>query len=172
MNENTYLEQYINNIKLVKVSNNYYKIMNKSDNKEMIINSPKIRVPFGLENNKYTYNKKNIENYILKLNLDNEEFRNFIIYFEKTIWESQCKVDSKDYSLSTQIVYFDKYTDKLITKIKTNYNKIITKIYSNNIEVSLFDIKKNTILEVSLVPSLYINNNNIVIKWTCKYIKI
>ena len=45
-------------------------------------------------------------------------------------------------------------------------NKILTKVYKNNIEISIFDINSKDILDLEIIGNIYISKDNkFILKW-------
>ena len=159
------VEEFLGKINIQRVGN-ILKILNKNDNKLSIIKVENVKCPFGTE--KTNYNNKS-ESIILKINIDNNiNFKNFILNLEKKLFNLQCIIDKKEYILNSQIINYDKYEDKLITKIKIHKNKILTKIYNDNdIEISIFDIKKDNFFDLELPGNIFLNGDNkFTLKWS------
>ena len=165
------LNNEIRKIMLKTVNKNIVKILNK-DNKEFSINTPKLKCPFGLERNSYVYRGKEIVTHIIKLDMSDGDFLEFIREFEKYLYNIQCIKDQITYDFTSDIMEFENYNSKLITKIKENYNKIITKCYKNNLETSVFEIKNTDLIEATIVPNIYIKDNKFKLKWTIKVLNI
>lgn len=152
------LEDFLKTI-YVKRSGEFGKIMNKYTNKCYEINLENIKIPFGIE-------KTNYNSMILKINLDNIDFKNYISNIEEKLFNLQSILDNKKYILQSQILKYDNYEDKLILKIKMFNNKILTKVYKNNIEISIFDINSKDILDLEIIGNIYLSKDNkFILKW-------
>ena len=152
-------------ITISKVNNSIYKIL--SNDKSLTLDIENVKLPFGVDS--YTYNRK--KTFYLKLEINNI-LKNYIIDIEtqvKTILESVEK--SSAFSIKSQIMEQGIYNPNMIVKIKQYRDKILTKIKDNDGALSLFDIEKNTILDMKITPNIYIDkDNNIIVKWTAKEI--
>ena len=89
---------------LKRVGENIIKILDKNTFKELIIKTPIIKIPFGIEDESYFYRKKKVENIILKINLNEEVFYKFIQEIENRLFNMQKKLDNKEYELNSQII--------------------------------------------------------------------
>ena len=158
------VDEFLGKINIQRVGK-ILKILNKNDNKISIIKVENVECPFGIE--KINYSNKS-ESIFLKINIDNNiNFKNFILSLEKKLFKLQCIIDKKQYILNSQIINYDKYQDKLITKVKIHNDKIITKIYTNDKEISIFDIKKHDIFDLEISPNIFLDDNNkFVLKWS------
>ena len=106
------------------------------------------------------------------MELNDTYFENFIIDFEDTIIKILNNINKKEYIKDSQIIFSKKYNNKLKVKIKSIYNKIITKVKdTNDIEISIFDICKLSNIKVNISPNIYINNNKLITKWSANLIK-
>ena len=115
------------NIKFTEVSY----LNSKKENKDLVIKSPFLCLPFGIE--------KEYGNYILKLQVKNSdtEFLNFIKNIEELIEEKFGK------PVKSQIRYHDKFDPIIITKILNRKNFIITEVINESNEyVNFFSLKK------------------------------
>ena len=152
------IENFLKEI-YIKRSGEFCKIMNKYTNKSYEINVENIKIPFGIE-------QTNNNSIILKINLDNIDFKNYIIKIEEKLFNLQCKLDNKDYSLQSQILKNDNYEDKLILKVKMFNNKILSKVYKNNIEISIYEINNRDILDIEMKGNIYLSKENkFILKW-------
>ena len=155
----------------IKRNGQFIKLMDKSTNKEIIINLKDTKCPFGLEKTTYKIINKEYNSLILKINLEKKKIKKFVTELETKLCKLQTIIDNKKYKLNSQILNFENYENKLITKIKEYNNKILTKIYKDEIEISLFDINKGDLLELNLSPNIYINKElSFTLKWTIKTI--
>jgi len=162
------INEILKTLQIIKINNNNYKLLDKNTNKQFNINTPICYLPFGLENYKYG----NKINYNIKLELNDTYFENFIIDFEDTIIKILNNINKKEYIKDSQIIFSKKYNNKLKVKIKSIYNKIITKVKdTNDIEISIFDICKLSNIKVNISPNIYINNNKLITKWSANLIK-
>ena len=162
------INEILKTLQIVKINNNNYKLLDKNTNKQFNINTPICYLHVGLENYKYG----NKINYIIKLELNETYFENFIIDFEDTIIKILNNINKKEYIKDSQIIFSKKYNNKLKVKIKSIYNKIITKVKdTNDIEISIFDICKLSNIKVNISPNIYINNNKLITKWSANLIK-
>ena len=159
------VDEFLGKINIQRVGN-ILKILNKNDNKVSIIKVENVECPFGIEKINYSNKSQSI---FLKINIDNNiNFKNFISSLEEKLFKLQCIIDKKEYILNSQIINYDKYEDKLITKIKIYKNKIVTKIYNDNdIEISIFDIKKDNFFDLELSGNIFLNDDNkFTLKWS------
>jgi len=159
----------IQNIEIIRKTDNFYKLVNSHTKTEYEIMTPRFTLPFGLE--EYKYHGKT--NYFIKLDLDNDKFKNKIEEFERDLINKVSEQTGKTYYCKSQIIYSDdsQYKDKLLVKIKQNYGKIITKCLNRQTEITIFDLKKNDMVMVFMTPSIYIDNeDNFIIKWSAKKI--
>lgn len=162
--------EILKGLKIVKTTNKFYKLLEKTTNKHFKLDTPVCLLPFGLESYKFM----NKTNYIIKLEI-NENGKNFekcIIDFEDTILKIMSNINKKDYIKESQIIFSEKFNSKLIVKIKCYFNKIITKVKDNNTEISIFDLKKLLNIKVNISPNIFINGNKLIVKWSANIIKI
>ena len=152
---------------LKKINKGFYQILNKSKNGSTNLlkyELKNVNIPFGLEQ----YKGKYLINFELTYN-NNKEFLEII----KNIEENILKDLFKKRELKK---LFKNNNKKTICKgnIKKNKNKVLTKFYYNNKELSIFDFKyKNIIVNLNVELSgfwvykdsygLFININEIII---------
>lgn len=155
----------------IKKQRNISKILKKNTNNLYIIEIKNVKCPFGLEENKYVFNKKINKSLIFKIDLENKELEKYLENIETKLYNLQCLIDKKNYVLDSEILRFDNYNNKLITKVIEYNDKIITKVYKNNLEISLFDINKSEILDFYLTGNIFISKENkFKLKWNIKSI--
>lgn len=148
--------KFNSNIKFTEVSY----LNSKKENKELIIKTPFLNLPFGIE--------KEYGNYILKLQVkkDNTDFLNFIKNIEEFIEEKFCK------PVISQIRYHDKFDPIIITKILNRKNYIITEVINESNEcVNFFSLQKKMQISVDIIiDKLWIRENDIIYKLKIKKI--
>ena len=83
-------DKLLNNI-YIKTSGNYSKIIDNNTQKELIIKTPLVTCPFGIEENVYIKNNLESKSYIFKIDLENLIFKDNIEKFENYI----CNLISK-----------------------------------------------------------------------------
>jgi len=148
-------------ISIVKVNNSIYKIL--SNNKKIALNLENVKSPFGVDN--YTYNKK--RSYYLKLEIG-DSLEKTILEMEEQVLNILQNINTTSFTIKSQIITNEKYNSNLFVKIKQYRDKIVTKIKNiSNENVSLFDIEKNSILDLEISPNIYIDKDSqIILKWT------
>ena len=158
----------IENIIIEKCGNHfrvYYK-NSKKEKKDLILRSPLLYLPFGIE--------KEYDNYILKLQLkknnnskDIDYFLQLIIEFEKLL-ENFFKKPVK-----SLIRYHDKFDTLIMTKVLHRKNFILTEVKNNTDFYNFFKIQKKMFLESEiLIDKIWEQENIIVYKMKLKQINI
>lgn len=146
---------YLDNIIIKQRNNLFYDIKYNSD--KLIIGTPELYIPFGLE--------KNYNDYILKLQFrktknDIEDFNNFIKELENILSKKMNK------TIKSKIITNSKYDDIIITKLIQNKNKdmFVLDIYdSDNNILNIFTIKeelKGSYIKANIILDiLYVKND-------------
>lgn len=131
-----FLKIDIDNLEL-KSFKNYINI--EIDNKPLKIKTPKLLVPFGLE--------EKFKNYYLNLELDNykkDNYQNSFLLFLENLEKKMVEKLGIDKDLfNSQISY--RKNDKIIiyTKIMEKFRKFTTKVVSNHNHINIFNLGKN-----------------------------
>ena len=150
--------QFNTNVKCTNISY----LNSRKEQKELIINSPFLNLPFGIE--------KEYGNYILKFQVsnDNKSFLEFIQNLENIIEKKMGK------PVKSQIRYHDIFDPLVITKILNNKNYIITDIQNSKGEyINFFNIKKKMIMKLTLlIDKLWCEEKQIIYKLKVKKIII
>lgn len=152
---------------LKKINKGFYQILNKNKNGSTNLlkyNLSDVFIPFGLEN----YKGKYLLNFELTYN-NNKEFLDIVNNIEENILKDLFKKRNLKKLIKES-------NNKKICKgnIKKNKNKILTKFFNNNRELSLFEFKsKNIKVDLSIEISgfwvykdnygLFINITQIII---------
>jgi hypothetical protein len=133
-------------MELKKINDNIFKLT--YDNVKVNFWSPKILLPFGLDNE---YNK-----YLIRLELDEEKiehvhFKKILLQIEKNIKD---KLELNSNEFKSIIKHRESNKDLIELKIKTFKNNIITKIEyedkENNYLKTIYDLPKQSYVKVLL----------------------
>ena len=100
--------------------------------------TPKMYVPFGLENYKTTYSL-NLQFRNIKENDKLQDFLEFVKKFEETLI-NKLKITEEEFN--SQLKYNNKYDPLLITKLIFKFNKIECDVKNSNEYLNIFDIGK------------------------------
>ena len=101
--------------------------------------TPKMYVPFGIENYKTTYSM-NLQFRNIKENQELQDFLEFIQKFENNLMK---KLKISEDQFNSQLKYHNKYDPMLITKFIFRFNKIECDVKNNSEHLNIFDIGKN-----------------------------
>lgn len=142
------------------ITDSLKKVLN-ADGKELIIETPRVSIPFGLQS--YDYNKKT--NYFLKFEIS-EKFEHKICKFEEFICAKFSKDHGVHYSLKTQLQRHDYYDTKLTVKVKQSFRKFTSKCIKNKQEISFFDIQKYDTAKAFLTANVFFTESTILVKWS------
>ena len=146
----------INKIELKRVNDNIYQIL--YDNNSLKFWSPKILVPFGIDNeyNKYLMKLEVDENDSNKYKNEHIHLKRIIMHLEKMIKEKiEIEIENKENDEFKSILKkrFNK-SDMIECRIKTLKTKIITEVEyedkENNYLKTIFDIPKQSYVKVQL----------------------
>jgi hypothetical protein len=118
----------------------------------LIIDAPKMYIPFGLEQE---YN-----NYIIKLqfsrkNKDTIEFYNFLDRLE-----SRLKILLDSDELKTQLRPGGKYDPLLLTKIQRNKDKLQIEVTEDNENINIFKLEKKVYAKSQIMIDTIFKKNN------------
>lgn len=160
---------------LEKITNNEIQFLKKKnvykmqyDDKNIKILSPKLKIPFGVEN----FNNKLILNLELDKNKNNDthnfssiikSIENYLINLDRI-----CDVELKNFTYCSSYKNRpDPFCPLLRTSIKKYGKKILTKICSKSDLKTLHDIKKNDYISVLLeIESIWVYGDKYGINWT------
>lgn len=162
-----YLENLENleNIEFKKTNNNISLVNYRGKKIKFCLEN--IYIPFGLE--KYKFNMK--FKYFLKINLSQELYEIFS-NFEDYVCKKVFKLYGKNYKIKSQLEKRNTH-NLLILKIKEFRNKLLSKIIDKEgCNISIFEITSKLYANIIISPNIYINNNEIIIKWTIETINI
>ena len=101
--------------------------------------TPKMYVPFGIENYKTTYSI-NLQFRNIKENDELQNFLEFIKNFEEKLIK-KLKIDRDQFN--SQLKFNNKYDPILITKLIFKFNKIECDVKNSSEYLNIFDIGKN-----------------------------
>lgn len=149
---------YSENIKLTK--NNFDGFDIFYNNHFLCLETPKLKIPFGLE--------KEYSNFILKLQLTNiKNDENMEKFLDKIKQIEQYLSNFLDGNLRSQIRFSEDYDPILITKISKIKNKITTEVLDEkDIPVNIFSLKKYDNLKcIIYLDKIWKYNNTYFYKW-------
>lgn len=169
----SYILQKINDNELEFHKNkNFYDLL--YNNKKIQLLSPKIKIPFGIEN----FGNNLILNLEL-INNDNNKMYNFtsIIKSLDTFLKNQKSIVNNNLENLLYVSCIknrpEPFNPLLRTKIKKYGKKIITEIISECKSKTLYDINKNSYISVLLkLDNVWINNGKYGMNWTVEKIYI
>ena len=101
--------------------------------------TPKMYVPFGVENYKTTYSM-NLQFRNIKDNEELQDFLEFIKKFESSLIK---KLKISEEQFNSQLKFHAKYDPMLMTKFIYRFNKIECDVKNNKEHLNIFDIGKN-----------------------------
>jgi len=101
--------------------------------------TPKMYVPFGLENYKTTYSM-NLQFRNIKDNQELQDFLGFIQKFENNLMK---KLKISEEQFNSQLKYHNKYDPMLMTKFIFRFDKIECDVKDSSGHLNIFDIGKN-----------------------------
>ena len=136
----------INKIELKQINDNIYQILH--DNTVLKFWSPKILVPFGIDNE---YNK-----YLIKLETDNNDlqhdhFKKIMLHIEKLI---KTKLNVEDIEFKSIVKLRDKKNDIIECRVKSVKNTITTIVEyqdkTNNYLKTIFDLPKQSYVKAQI----------------------
>lgn len=139
-------------LNIENINNCLYNILYKK--KKIMIQIDNVITPFGIESNNFN-NKKQ---YYTKIEMNKDKI-NFFIDFENKI-----QIMLGNIKNNSQIINSEKFNSKLKVKIKSINDKIQTKCFEKNKEISIFDIKCKK-LNINMTPVLYYDDTKFIIKW-------
>ena len=167
----SYILEKINedNIKLVECKNGYQLLyIDKNNfNKKIKITTPKLYVPFGIEN----FGNK----LILNLEFSKYKTNNFVYNFYAIIKSLEKYVINLNKGLYTSCIKDrpEPYEPLLRANIKKYGKKILTNIVSKCNTKTLYDIDKNSYIHVELeLNNIWLSNGKYGINWDIETIYI
>lgn len=114
-----------------------------SQSKEIILNNntfytPKIYVPFGLENYKSSFSM----NFQLRNIKKDEELQNFLEFIQDLEDKLKKELNIDDSEFTTQLKYHQKYDPIFFGKFLTRENKIVCEVKNDEGFLNIYDIGK------------------------------
>lgn len=165
------IDRFLNKISLDMNNTDIIKLLDKITNSVIKLDMENINVPFGLEDESYFYKNKKVNNLLLKLDLK-EEDRDFFLNLEDKFKDIFDGLDNKNYTIQSQIFKKKNYVDKLLTKVKFNRNQIISNAYTlDNNFISVYELPQGCVININISPTIYKNQDKLILKWTINTIR-
>ena len=145
----------------------------KYDNKDFVINSPKMLIPFGIDEvyNKY-YTKLQFENY--ETNEDVSYFMDTLNSVEELIKNYANEIFGEQFEVSSEFNHKEGHEPTINTKLISYRGKPKTKIYNNSGSVmNYWQIEPNTNVKCKMsLNGVWPRDNKFYYKWNLEEIKV